>query len=102
MFLLDNEINEKDFKKQWSDVSTVFLIKRLEYWFRENYDIENVEEVFGLPYTDTSECAMLSNTNCLFEIQDGINLDFFTLTDKYEIVAVGSDFNSNEYCFYLK
>ena len=93
--------HHQPFKKEWSWVETEGVMSYLSKAFKENYRIKDIDSKFGLPYTSSSDFAMISNTNCQFEIEHGINLDCFALTDNdYPIiVAIGSDNDGNDFFY---
>jgi hypothetical protein len=93
---------QPEFKKEWSWLETEGIMAYLQKLFKENYRIRNIDEKFGLPYTSSSDFAVISNTNCQFEIESGINLDGFAIIDNdYPyIIALGTDNEENDY-FYI-
>ena len=87
-----------DFKKEWSYIEQEGVKSLIQQAYNEmqGNTKTNVEDKFGLPYTDTSDFAMLSNTNTKYEIEEGWNLEYFAVTHNNIIVAVFMDKNENE------
>jgi len=95
-----------EFKQEWNWLETEGVMSYLQTKFKENYNIRDIEDKFGLPYTSTGIYAEISNTNCEFEIEPGIQLRYFAIHDngnrpEYPLpIAVGWDDDENEY-FYM-
>lgn len=92
------------FKKEWSWIETEGVMAILAKLFKEHYRIKDIEEKFGLPHTSSSEFAMISNSNCKFEIEPGIYLDWFALKDSDypQIIAGATDKDENEFYYIVE
>ena len=85
------------FKKEWTEAEHKAVINALSKWERSNLTITHgnrertVEDTYGLPYTSSSGCAMLSNTNVLAKLNgnydDIFYFDWLGLTEDNEVVA---------------
>lgn len=82
-----------NFKKELS----YFEILGIKQYLKEFFD--NPEDLFGLPYISSGKFAELSNTNSPYEIEPGIKLEYFALTENKILVAVGWDSEENEYYY---
>lgn len=92
------------FKKEWTEKELEAVIKVFSAWERKNLVItygrreRNTEYTYGLPYTSSSDFAMISNTNVKAVLRDdpSCTFDWITLTESNEVVAVFTDENENE------
>jgi hypothetical protein len=96
MFKRIENLSNADFKKQWTDEKIKEVMKTLTRKFKKHYHIYNAEDHFGFPYTSSSEFAMVSNTNCLFDIEKGFNFDCIGISNKGKLIAIASDYSGNE------
>lgn len=93
---IEKQFKSEDFKKEWNPLEYYATMDILKNKFRKHYKIYNIEDKFGLPYTSSSSFAMISNTNTIFEIEKGLNLEYFVITNNSMIIAVFEDQNNNE------
>lgn len=90
-----------NFRKELSWIEIEGVVSYINKYFKENYRIDDAWYKFGLPYTSSGEFILLANTNCTFEIDEGIYLVFFTLTENNQIIAIGEDRENNYYYYWL-
>ena len=89
-------------KKEWSEIETEGAKAIIEKYFNEYHSIKNTENFFGLAYTSSSDYAALWNTNSNFEIEEGIKLEGFAITDNDILTANGEDREGNNYFYRLE
>jgi len=94
---LSAKVDLKDCKKEWNHFEHIGILEVLKNGFKK-YGINNIEDHFGLPYTSTSQCAMIGNTNTYFHLNNDMkyNLEYFVLTNNNILVAVFWDVDENE------
>lgn len=96
-----------EFKKEWTWEEHKAVIKCFSRWEKSHLIItygdreRTTEDTYGLPYTSSSNFAMLSNTNVCAELISPIlnekwNFDWLALTEKNEVVAGFTDADENE------
>lgn len=94
------------FIKEWNNYeeTTKKVHKAFARWERNNLLVlngkrdKNIEYTYGLPYTSTSDFAMIGNTNCEAEYKKDRNLHFeyIAITEENEIVVALWDAEENE------
>lgn len=92
------------FKKEWTDTEYNAVVKCFSRWEKSHLVItygrreRTTEDTYGLPYTSSSEFAMLSNTNVRAELKEDrlFNFDWLGLTTENEVVAGFTDYFENE------
>lgn len=89
-------------KKEWSEIEAKGVEAILQEYFKENHRIKNIGDYFGLAYTSSSDFAALWNTNKNFEIEIGIKLIGFVITENNILLALGEDQEENNYLYRLE
>jgi hypothetical protein len=92
-----------NFKKEWSDDELDRVVNVFSKWEKKNLTItygkreRTTEDTYGLPYTSSSDYAMISNTNVKAVLNTGkeFNFDYLALTEDNEVVAMFEN-NDNE------
>lgn len=105
---------EPKFLQEWNDLQERKAIRKFENLFQfktltdhngnKRYikDLESLENFFGLPYTSSSNYAMISNTNTMYYVDNNkiYNLDHVAMDINEDVYIVASDINEQE--IYLK
>lgn len=92
------------FKKEWTEQELNAVIKLFKGWAARNLKIiygqrdRTIESTYGLPYTSSSNYAMIANTNVQAEMWglSGWNFEHLALTETGDVIAVFWDKEENE------
>ena len=92
------------FKKEWTDTEYNAVVKCFSRWEKSHLIItygrkkRTTEDTYGLPYTSSSEFAMLSNTNvqAVSKNDKDFYFDWIGLTTDNKVVAGFADEDENE------
>ena len=92
------------FKEEWTDSETTKVIKVFSQWEKKNLTItydkraRTTGDTYGLPYTSSSDYAMISNTNVKAVLNSDKEFSFnhLALTEDNKVVAVFYNDNENE------
>jgi hypothetical protein len=95
------EWNDKEFQTVKEAIRKLFGMKRLidlQGITRFMKDYESIELFFGLPYTSSSDFAMLSNTNTIYylDTENKYNIDCFGLGKDGKVYIFCTDADENE------
>lgn len=100
------------FKKEWSHVEHLGVVRLIWEEFNvadkegifddsSSSDIEGMERYFGFAYTSSGVAAELSICNVEHEIEDGIFMRSFFLTDNHRVVLWATDEQDKEYYYFV-
>lgn len=109
------EVKNPSFLTEWNDKQFDKVNKVLKKFFfgktlkdhngrqKTLYTLSQIEDFFGLPYTSTSEYAMISNCNCesFIDNNDTLNIEHFALSNDNHVVMVTWDRQENERYFVI-
>ena len=94
--------NKLKLKKEWSEIETKGAEAIIQEYFSEYHSIKDTSDKFGLAYTSSGDFAALWNTNTIYEIEKGIKLIGFAITENNILVAIGEDQQENNSLYRLE
>lgn len=97
------------FKTGFTDKEIDAATSQFLKWWRKNLEVKNkgyqhlTDDIFGLPYTSSGECAGLWNTNAENSYIFDVNYHFIALfiTAKNEVMVALKDYNGNIKYIYI-
>lgn len=88
--LFEQNIKNITLKKTWSNLEYLGYKTQINIFFQENFEIKNATEELQLisgDYFDNQ--ALFPNKN--FEIEEGINLSSFVITENNVLIMIGEN-----------
>lgn len=109
-------INNNEILQEWNDEQTTTVEQSLLKVFKNNRlidhngksyiinSLDQLEMFFGLPYTSSSQYAMLGNTNTIFYVDTAkvFKLSYIVLTNNNNVIIVAEDNDENEIYLLVK